>query len=493
MTGCKRSKLRGYISVIGGIIVHLTLGTYYTFGNLLPYLASYLAWKNGNTTHEYNQYDSSCLWIYSALAIGLAIGLPIGGKCELYLGPRKMAFIGSFIMTIFGVSATYFTCDNLYFIIINYGLIRGFGIGLAYMCPLVAGMRWFPQSKGFVNGMIVFGFGAATTIFDIVMTELINPNNIKQDSDSGFLGHDDILKNVETYFLKISVIFFSMQCIGCMMISNPSDFEYPSNISVTKTECTNEKLMNTNNDNSVSKSKDSQNNIGLRSNFNTKKQLEVNYKKLSNNGMKEMDVIWTTKDIFKDICFWNLFFTLLLNALSLQFFSSEWKDFSKGQLNITNDHLLAMLGSVSSVFNGLGRILWGTFLDYNKSYKLTMCCMTMIAFILLITWPLLHLIEPISKTLMEICAFIWLSGLFGCICGSFSVLPTQIANLYGQSNAGFVYGYLFLGFIPASLFGTFGLVLMKENIGWMSTSWIFAGCVFISFSLSFMFKQKTSK
>eukprot|EP01084_Bolivina_argentea_P187682 323223_1 len=160
MTGCKRSKLRGYISVIGGIIVHLTLGTYYTFGNLLPYLASYLAWKNGNTTHEYNQYDSSCLWIYSALAIGLAIGLPIGGKCELYLGPRKMAFIGSFIMTIFGVSATYFTCDNLYFIIINYGLIRGFGIGLAYMCPLVAGMRWFPQSKGFVNGMIVFGFGA---------------------------------------------------------------------------------------------------------------------------------------------------------------------------------------------------------------------------------------------------------------------------------------------------------------------------------------------
>ncbi len=68
---------KGILCVIGGIIIHLTLGTFYTFGNALPYLSSYIASKNGGES-EYDKYSSQCVWVYTMLGTGQALSLPLG-------------------------------------------------------------------------------------------------------------------------------------------------------------------------------------------------------------------------------------------------------------------------------------------------------------------------------------------------------------------------------------------------------------------------------
>ncbi|MBS7634233.1 hypothetical protein KEJ34_01870 [Candidatus Bathyarchaeota archaeon] len=47
----------------------------------------------------------------------------------------------------------------------NYGLLVGLGIGFAYGAPIAACNKWFPDKKGLVTGLVVFGSNALGRIF----------------------------------------------------------------------------------------------------------------------------------------------------------------------------------------------------------------------------------------------------------------------------------------------------------------------------------------
>lgn len=45
------------------------------------------------------------------------------------------------------------------------GFLAGAGIGFAYVCPIAALVKWFPQHKGLVSGIAVAGFGLGAFVF----------------------------------------------------------------------------------------------------------------------------------------------------------------------------------------------------------------------------------------------------------------------------------------------------------------------------------------
>lgn len=45
------------------------------------------------------------------------------------------------------------------------GFLAGAGIGFAYVCPIAALVKWFPEHKGLVSGLAVAGFGLGAFIF----------------------------------------------------------------------------------------------------------------------------------------------------------------------------------------------------------------------------------------------------------------------------------------------------------------------------------------
>lgn len=59
-------KIKGFSSVLGGFLIHLTLGTFYTIGNMNTYITSYLR-KHGEKDLTY----SSAIWINTGFFVGM--------------------------------------------------------------------------------------------------------------------------------------------------------------------------------------------------------------------------------------------------------------------------------------------------------------------------------------------------------------------------------------------------------------------------------------
>eukprot|EP00106_Octopus_bimaculoides_P006881 XP_014774323.1 PREDICTED: oxalate:formate antiporter-like [Octopus bimaculoides] len=128
------------------------------------------------------QYNES-IWIFAMVLLGQGTTGFLGGMLERLIGPRLTTLAGAWIMSS-GVLLTYFSVNHSFAsCLITYGLIFGFGVGLAYPIPTGCAMRWMPHRKGFVVGFVVAGYGGGAFIFNQVITGFINPRNLSPDID----------------------------------------------------------------------------------------------------------------------------------------------------------------------------------------------------------------------------------------------------------------------------------------------------------------------
>ncbi|HEY0238931.1 MAG TPA: MFS transporter, partial [Friedmanniella sp.] len=94
-------------------------------------------------------------------AIGMIfIGTYLGGRIQDRRGPRTVAVIGGIIYGV-GVIVASFARDGdqLPLLVIGYGVLGGFGLGLAYIVPIAMLQKWFPDRRGLITGLAVGGFG----------------------------------------------------------------------------------------------------------------------------------------------------------------------------------------------------------------------------------------------------------------------------------------------------------------------------------------------
>ncbi len=55
--------------------------------------------------------------------------------------------------------------DKLFLLWGTVGFLAGAGMGFAYVCPIAALIKWFPEHKGLVSGVAVAGFGFGAYLF----------------------------------------------------------------------------------------------------------------------------------------------------------------------------------------------------------------------------------------------------------------------------------------------------------------------------------------
>lgn len=165
-------------TLVGGVLIHLALGSYYSFGNMSPYITSYL--------REYDGIDirySKSVWISTAFHLSMAAGTSLSGflNSVFKLNVKYTIFFGCFLMTS-GVALTSITIKYSFILtLFSYGAMAGLGTGFSYIGPLSIAMKWFPEKKGLANSAILFGYGASAIIFDQVQTIYINPDNYPPD------------------------------------------------------------------------------------------------------------------------------------------------------------------------------------------------------------------------------------------------------------------------------------------------------------------------
>jgi len=143
--------------------------------------------------------------IFSAGLFTFALVMIAAGRWQDKVGPRKVALVGGIVLGL-GYILAAFTGPNFWAMFTLIGIVGGAGIGLGYVCPIAACVKWFPDMKGFITGMAVAGFGAGAFIF--VKLGDTWPNLLAT-------------VGVNQTFLIFGIIFFVAVVLGALLLSNP--------------------------------------------------------------------------------------------------------------------------------------------------------------------------------------------------------------------------------------------------------------------------------
>ncbi|XP_076372989.1 apicoplast pyruvate carrier 1-like [Tachypleus tridentatus] len=172
-----KREFRALISVGGCFLIYLAIGTILTFGNLTPYLTSYLRKRvKKDTTYE----ESS--WIFYAFISTNSL-LFFGGKLRCLIGRRWSIIIGSCIFS-FGIVVTYWSIQHsLAATIITYGVVDTLGYVCCYGHPIVTAVELFPNNKGLVTGIVTSGIALTPLFMNSLQTFFVNPNNLQPAPD----------------------------------------------------------------------------------------------------------------------------------------------------------------------------------------------------------------------------------------------------------------------------------------------------------------------
>nr|WP_255698337.1 MFS transporter [Tessaracoccus sp. ZS01] len=93
------------------------------------------------------------------------VGASIGGRLQDRSSPRTVAIIGMVIYGLGVLLASLATAPgHFWLLVLGYGVIGGFGLGMAYIVPVALLQKWFPDHTALVTGLAVGGFGFGATV-----------------------------------------------------------------------------------------------------------------------------------------------------------------------------------------------------------------------------------------------------------------------------------------------------------------------------------------
>ena len=194
--------------ILGALIVQLCLGSIY-------------AWSFFQTALREGAYTWPSLYTQLPFAAGLAsfaLFMIFAGRWQDRVGPRKVATVGGVLLGIGYISAFFVDIvaggNALYgtiYLIITYGIIGGAGIGFAYVCPIAALVKWFPDKKGTITGIAVAGFGAGALVFGYVEQFLLNLYNVPTTLSIGMP------------MLILGAIYLVLVVLGSQLLINPPE------------------------------------------------------------------------------------------------------------------------------------------------------------------------------------------------------------------------------------------------------------------------------
>lgn len=143
------------------------------------------------------------------VAIGMIfVGTFIGGRIQDKRGPRIVALIGGIIYAV-GIILSSFagSREDLWLLVLGYGVISGFGLGFAYIVPIAMLQKWFPDKTGLITGLAVGGFGFGAVATSPVAQTLISNNPDRPTSA----------------FLPLGIAYLVMSLIGASIFRNPPE------------------------------------------------------------------------------------------------------------------------------------------------------------------------------------------------------------------------------------------------------------------------------
>ena len=346
----------------------------------------------------------------------------------------------------------------------SFGGFFGVGCGLSWGPSIVCVIRWFPEKKAFMTGILMSAIAGGSIFYSLIETLYINPTNIANDDLCGYSLEPAIIDKVPKSFLLLSIF-----CAGCTLIGAGFLFDKePENID----------RINQNLNENI--------NAGHTKKDSMEMEIEVDDQRALSDDIADHQQPdeWTVKEAVCSVQFWIIFGNVLFNVYVLAFTYSDWKLFSQNYIMIEDDNFLLTLNVVAAICNFFGRIIWGAYYDYIKSYKTTMITITVCIFSFVVTLPL---------CMNKVMAFIWVSALWFGNAATYTIMPPAISNTFGDKYCTIITGLMMLAEILSTglmslSFTVVSSINFKEHERWVVFCMINAAFVGISFVIATRFK-----
>ena len=82
-------------------------------------------------------------------------------------------------------------------------------------------MEWGKRHKGTAVGIISFSESIGSTLFSIIGTAVINPNNLPVNKETGYFDQTEILSRIPIYFAALGVATLLILFPTALFISLP--------------------------------------------------------------------------------------------------------------------------------------------------------------------------------------------------------------------------------------------------------------------------------
>ncbi len=387
-----RPQLNRWWVVVGAILIQLCLGAIYAWSAFTKPLAE----KPYGLTNVQSQ------WIFSLGLASFAIVMAmVAGRWQAKVGPRLVSITGGVVMGL-GYVIGSLSGTSYWGMLIGVGLIGGAGIGLAYVCPIAALVKWFPDKKGLITGLAVAGFGFGALIW-VKLTQGFRFGPIRLTGDwTGLYGQG---WNVNEVWMLYGLVFAVFVVIGSLLLVNPPEGWKPTGWKAPT----------------------------------------------PGTGSVAGATNLTPGQMVRTPQFWGLFITFLFGAMAGLMVIGVIERFGTDKLkaaNVPADKALIIAGTAFGLFyalmNGFGRIAWGWISD-RIGRKLAIVLMSAFQGIMML---LLFPAGGHEWGLYLCAAFIGFN--FG---GNFALFPAATADFFGNKSVGTNYPFVFLSYGVGGIVG----------------------------------------
>jgi OFA family oxalate/formate antiporter-like MFS transporter len=158
-----------WIMVVAALVMQICLGILYSWSVFVrPLLTMY---------KEQGWTPSDMSWVFSTSVVFFAVGMIGAGRWQDKKGPRIVGITGGILL-----AAGCFLASQMELmgagsaqaiLFLGYGVLGGLGVGFAYVTPIATCVKWFPDMRGTIVGLAVFGFGFGSLVFGPLCAKLI--------------------------------------------------------------------------------------------------------------------------------------------------------------------------------------------------------------------------------------------------------------------------------------------------------------------------------
>ena len=359
--------------------------------------------------HVYRLTATQSQVIFSVGLASFALMMILAGRWQDKYGPRIIAVIGGLTLGAGYILAGFLGGTSFAMIILLIGVLGGAGIGLGYVCPIAACVKWFPDMKGFVTGLAVAGFGAGAFIF----VKLSGPW-LHLIRDFGIPGT----------FIIFGIIFAVVVTLGGLLLSNPPAGWKPANWNPPAAAA-----------------------------------------KKSVRDLGQGQIIRTPQ-------FWMIWASFVFSAGCGLMVIGCLKDFGEKQGGLTAAAAGSALGLLA-LFNGLGRITWGTVSQkIGARYSLIVMAILQAAMMFI-------LLGMGASTLTLAIAGCWIGFNFG---GNFALFPLLTNENFGSKSFGANYGAVFTAYGLGGILGPILAGRVWDTMGTFKWAFIIAAAACLAAS-----------